>query len=420
MIHIPLKLSGMFEILYNRWRRYITPHGGRGSGKSRTTGLIIVVLSILCKRYIVLARNYESETEKSIWKNIVDRIHELELTSLFKITAERITCLVTGTVFEKVGLLEDPEKIKSLEGCDILIYEEAEKATDHVWRKVLPTIRDEGEDMASIISIFNPDWINSPTYKTLITEKDDLENGHFTRLLNYLDNPLCPESIKLAAARMKKRDYDKYLNEYLGVPKQTSELQILHRCFEVKDFYSDEETRFPMHPNAKGYQGDIEYLFGVAMGFSQKPTFAVRCFVFNGALHIDKEYTGIDVGIKSLAENVFDMPGNDDGITYSDPRTPSATDQFSDELSEIGGSAVVADKWSGDVIDAIIYMRNKLLQVYIHPSCESTIEAITNYLWDYDPKKEAILDKPSETNFDQAFHAIRFAMNDFIQGHKFL
>ena len=38
------------------------------------------------------------------------------------------------------------------------------------------------------------------------------------------------------------------------------------------------------------------------MGFSQKPTFAVRCFVFNGALHIDKEYTGIDVGIKSLAE----------------------------------------------------------------------------------------------------------------------
>ena len=114
-------------------------------------------------------------------------------------------------MFEKVGLLEDPEKIKSLEGCDILIYEEAEKATDYVWRKVLPTIRDEGEDMASIISIFNPDWINSPTYKTLITEKDDLENGHFTRLLNYLDNPLCPESIKLAAARMKKRDYDKYL-----------------------------------------------------------------------------------------------------------------------------------------------------------------------------------------------------------------
>ena len=124
--------------------------------------------------------------------------------------------------------------------------------------------------MASIISIFNPDWINSPTYKTLITEKDDLENGHFTRLLNYLDNPLCPESIKLAAARMKKRDYDKYLNEYLGVPKQTSELQILHRCFEVKDFYSDADTRFPMHPNAKGYQGDIEYLFGVGDGLFSK------------------------------------------------------------------------------------------------------------------------------------------------------
>ena len=45
VIHIPLKLSGMFEILYNRWRRYITPYGGRGSGKSRTTGLILAVSS---------------------------------------------------------------------------------------------------------------------------------------------------------------------------------------------------------------------------------------------------------------------------------------------------------------------------------------------------------------------------------------
>ncbi|HEQ3599239.1 TPA: phage terminase large subunit [Vibrio harveyi] len=412
----------MFEILYNRWRRYLTPHGGRGSGKSRTTGLILVIIAMLCKRYIVLARNYEAETEKSIWKNIVDRIkNDLELTELFKITENRITCLATGTVFEKAGLLEDPEKIKSLEGCDILVYEEADKATERVWDKVLPTIRDDQDKRVSIISIFNPDWRKSPTYKTLITQQDELvnEGGHFTRLINYLDNPFCPESISSAAEKMKRLDYDKYLTEYLGVPRDTSELQVFHKCFEIVDFYEDTENRFPTHPNAPGYLGEIEYMFGVAMGYSQKPAFALRCFMFDGSLYIDKEYSGVDVDINKLARVVFKMPGNDDGITYSDPRTPSSTDQFSDRLSELGGSSIVADKWSGDVIDAIIYLRNMVRQIYIHPSCVKTIDSISNYLWEYDPKKEEIQDKPQESS-DQAFHAIRFAVNDYIQGHRYL
>ena len=86
----------MFEVLVDRLVRWINLHGGRGSSKSRTMGYIIVILMLIDYRFIVVARVLEDDVEDSIWKNIIDRIYELELQEFFKITKEKITCLITG------------------------------------------------------------------------------------------------------------------------------------------------------------------------------------------------------------------------------------------------------------------------------------------------------------------------------------
>jgi phage terminase large subunit len=406
----------MFEVIYEQWRRWVTPFGGRGSGKSRTVVLIIVLLCVLQKRFIVVARDYKDDVADSIWRNIVERIYELELQSLFKITKERIKCLATGTEIIQFGLLDNPDKIKSLEGCDLLVMEESAKLPRYVWEKVIPTIRENG---ASIVSIFNPDWEKDETYDYLVTKKEKLELGHFTRLINYLDNYFCPDSIKLEAESMKINEPERYENIYLGVPKDTSDCQIFNGAYEIADFDSENEDYFPMHPNHPRYIGEIEYLFGVALGHSQKPSFVVRGFIHNEALYIDKEYSCIDADIADVAENTFNMPGNDEGVTYCDPRKETTSERFSDALSELGGSSIVADKWTSDTIDSIVFMRNQLRKIIIHPSCLNVIECFDSYFWDIDSKTDEVLDRPIEKH-DQAFHAIRFSITNYIQGNRYL
>ncbi|HAV1338032.1 TPA: hypothetical protein JG819_004696 [Vibrio parahaemolyticus] len=406
----------MFESIYNRWYRWVTPEGGRGSGKSFSIGDVIAIISVLQERFIVLARDYKDDVDYSIWKNVISRIYEMGLESLFKITKEKITCHATKTDIIPFGLLDNPDKIKSLEGCDTLVSEECAKSPQRVWDKVVPTIRKDG---ATIVSIFNPDWARDATYDYLITNRDSLELGHFTRLVNYLDNPFCPESIKLEAEAMRRDDPERYKNIYLGIPKDTSDLQIFNGCYEVEDFHKDAESRFPTHPNALNYRGEIEYIFGVAIGAAQTPSFIVRCFMYETELYIDREIFDIDMNIDDLAYETFFMPGNDDGITYVDPRKESASEHFYNELAEFGGSCITADKWPSDIIDAILYMRNGLKKIVVHPSCTGVIDCLENYFWSYDEKEGEVIDKPVDKN-DQAFHAIRFAISDYIQGNKFL
>lgn len=415
-MYIPPAMVGMFEALYNRWYRWVTLFGGRGSGKSRTYADVLDIIAVLQHHFIVLARDYKDDVEHSIWKNFVSCIYSVGLDKLYKVTKEKITNHASGSVAIPFGLLDNPDKIKSLDGCTILSNEESAKLPDYVWDKTIPTIRENG---SMIASIFNPDWAGDATYQKLVANMDKLELGHFTRLVNYLDNPFCPESIKLEANAMKRDDPERYKNIYLGVPKDTSDLQIFNGCYEVVDFIQDSAIRFPTHPNASDYVGEIEYLFGVAVGAAQKPSFIVRCFIYAGALYVDREFYDIDIDIKELAYETFFMPGNDDGITYFDPRKESTAEHFSNELSEWGGSAVTADKWPSAVMDSIIYMRNCISKIFVHPSCVGVIECLDNFFWDYDDKENEVLDKPVEKN-DQAFHAIRFALNDYILGHKYL
>ncbi len=407
----------MFEVIIDRLARWVTPFGGRSSSKSWTVGFIIILVSILQKRFIVVARDYKDDVEHSIWRNVVNKIYELDLEPFFNITKTMIKCHITGTEIVPFGLIDNPDKIKSLEGCDLLVMEEAAKVPQYVWEKVVPTIRTPG---AAIVTLFNPDWEFDETYKRNVTNQHELaSDGYFVRQINYLDNPFCDQSVLNEAEREKERDLEKYEHVWLGKPKKTTKQHIFSGCYEVEDFNSLDSDYFPMNPNNQRYQGDIEYLFGVAFGYSQKKSFVIRCFMFGKVLYIDKEFHGIDVGIKNLASKTFNMPGNDEGITYCDPRSSATADRFCDELSYYGGSTIITDKWTSEEIDSITFMRNQLDKIVVHPDCKGVIECFDWYFWDIDEKENEVLDRPIEKN-DEAFHAIRFAITNYVQGYNYL
>lgn len=398
---MPVVLSGLFEVLVDRLARWVCPHGGRGSGKSYTVGALVPILCLIDKWFVVLARDYKDDVEYSIWKNIIDRIRELELDEFFKITQSKITCLVTGSEIIPFGLVDNPSKIKSLEGCDLLIMEESAKTPYIVWKNVIPTIRKEG---AIILPIFNPDWEQDETYQQMITNQEDLQLGYFIRLINYVDNPHCPESIKRDAEVMKEKDFEKFENIYLGKPRSTAKQQIFSGCYQVMEFNPD---NFETNRNDPDYKGIPVYYYGLEWGYSQKPTAVVLCFEYDDCLWIWQCSGGIGLEIPDIPKTIRELTGAETAKIRANPNLPATLKNVRAEDRKL--TLVSSETWTGEDIDKIKYLRGKYERIYIHPKCIDVIDEFERYFWEYDSKQEEVLDKPIDQH-NQYIKAIGHAI----------
>ncbi len=397
----------MFEVLVDRLCRWITLYGGRGSGKSRTATLVTDIIILLQHRFIAVARDYKDDVEHSIWRNIILRIHELELSQFFTITKERITCHLTGSEIIPYGLLDNPDKIKSLEDCDLLIMEESAHTPRYVWETVIPTIRKNG---ASILTIFNPDWLLDETYRRLVTEQELLDLGRFTRHINYLDNPFCPESTMVEAETMKIHDPERYEHIYLGKPRETSYRQILQGVYEVKPFSLDDiET----NKNSANYAGVPKFHQGVEWGYSQKPTAIVVCYEYDECLWIWKCAGGVGLEIDDIAKCIDETETPAERKFKASPALPATLRTVRKKCKK--SRLLESEKWTGEDLDRIKFLRGSYARIYIHPSCEAMIEDFENYWWEVDDKRELVLSKPIDEN-NQYIKALCHALCRRVKG----
>lgn len=132
------------------------------------------------------------------------------LTSQFKITDTEIINIVTGSRFIFIGVKSNPESIKSLEGCDILWLEEADRVSQDSWDLIIPTVRKKG---SQIWATYNPRLPTDPV-ETIF---DPMRNPDAVREdINYTENPYCSDEIIAEAERMRDSDPLKYEWIYLG------------------------------------------------------------------------------------------------------------------------------------------------------------------------------------------------------------
>lgn len=354
-------------------------------------------------RFIVVARVLEDDVEDSIWKNIIDRIYELELHDFFKITKEKITCSITGAFIIPFGIANNPGKIKSLEACDILLIEEAEEVQNYAWDKIIPTIRDDNGKKVSIITIYNPDWENGDTHQLMTVNQDKLLLGRFIRHINYLDNPFCPENILVDAEQMKQDDYKRYKHIYLGIAKETTEIQVFYEVWDVKALSPNEIETDSRHHN---YRGRIKEFAGVAFGNSQTPTSALMAFEYDGDLYISRSASGVEE-LEGMADIVRQI---DKKLVYCQPEQPATRRNINKLLTKDGIKLIDADKGKDDVLDSIKFLRGSYGKIYIHPDCQNVIDDFTNYFWEVDKHTNEILDVPVDKH-NQSFHALRHALH---------
>lgn len=205
-IQVPEKL----KCIFTTDKRYIDIYGGRGSGKSHSIAIFLLIKSLEKKIRILATREVQNSIRDSVWKLLSEKIYEYGWDSFFYITDSSIVCKRTGSEFIFKGLRGNAQAIKSTESIQIAWVEEAMSVSRQSLEILIPTVRNPG---SQIIFTYNPTLEEDPVHADYtLTDRDDTLKIE----VNWRDNPWFPEVLKSDLAYDKKTNTGKYLHIWEG------------------------------------------------------------------------------------------------------------------------------------------------------------------------------------------------------------
>jgi phage terminase large subunit len=194
--------------------RYRVLYGGRGGSKSWNIARALLLKGCEQKIRVLCAREYQTSIKDSVHKLLCDQIFALELEAHYEIT-ERSLRGTNGTEFIFVGVKNNTNNVKSIEGIDICWVEEAQSVSPNSWNVLVPTIRKADSE---IWISFNPELPTDETWKRFVLNPP--ENAVIQKI-NWNDNPYFPEVLDLERRALQGRDMEAYNNVWEGIPRQT-------------------------------------------------------------------------------------------------------------------------------------------------------------------------------------------------------
>jgi len=375
--------------LLNEQKRYKVLYGGRGSGKSYSMIEASIVKALEKKTRILCTRQLQNSIANSVHKLLCDCIDNLNLNEYFSITRDSIKC-VNGSEYLFKGIQNNVQEIKSTEGVDICMVEEAQSVSDESWEVLIPTIRKESSE---IWICFNPDREEDATYRRFITNPPpDCKSV----LVNYTDNPFFPDVLRKEMEYCKQIDYPRYEHIWLGKTIMETEAQIFKGKFEILDFEAEPNTQF---------------FYGADWGFANDPTALTRCFIEDNCLYIDYEAGGVGVEMEEIPTLFDSVPDVRKWKIRSDCARPETISY----VKRHGFDCIAAEKWKGSVEDGIEYLRS-FKRIYIHPRCKHTYEEFKYYSYKKDKVSGDILPIVVDA-WNHYIDSLRYALEPYIKNH---
>jgi len=205
--------------------RYALVTGGRGSGKSFAATLALTLM-LREPGYRILFTRY---TLTAAWDSIIPEFREkvdlLQLANEFEITRTAVTNRVSGSeiLFRgiKAGSLNQTAKLKSLQGINVWVLDEAEEMPDPDTFDVIDLSVRDSRRPNLVMLILNPShkahWIYSRWFADLPPEFSGERAGVTYLHSTYLDNAanLPPDYLALAA-RCKASNPARYQRVWRG------------------------------------------------------------------------------------------------------------------------------------------------------------------------------------------------------------
>jgi phage terminase large subunit len=150
----------------------------------------------------------------SMHRLITDVISRQGLEEHFEITQFNITNKLTGSEYIFKGM----QDIKSMEGIDVAIVEEAQDVDGDTAERLIPTVRGEG---SQLWWLWNPgnesDWVSQKF------QVGELPANTVIEQVNYTDNAYCPQVLIDEAEAMRAKNPALYKHIWLGEFKPKGE-----------------------------------------------------------------------------------------------------------------------------------------------------------------------------------------------------
>ena len=366
-VEIPEKLAEVFAPAYGEVR-YRGARGGRGSGKTVTfakmTAIFARDLARQGRRGVILCgREFMNSLEESSLEEVKQAIRSEPWLEASFVVGEKYVKTRCGRIrYVFAGLRHNLDSIKSKAKVLLAWIDEAENVSETAWRKLLPTVREEGSE---IWLTWNPEKDGSPTdirfcknppARSVIVE------------VNHDDNPWFPDVLE------QERQHDRaclddatYAHIWEGAYLQNSSAQVFAGKYRVAEFEPGKDWDGP-------YQG-------LDWGFAQDPTAGVRCWVHGDVLYIEHEAVKVGLELDHTAQFIGSrIPGFAEYVTRADNARPESISY----VRRHGLPKVAAcEKGKGSVEDGIAHMRS-YREIVIHPRCVETIKEFRLYSYKVD------------------------------------
>ena len=378
--------------------KYRVFKGGRGSGKTRGLALMAALRVYQMAQngkdgVFLCSREHLNSLDESSMEEIKVAIRSVPwLNAYFEIGEKYIRTKNRRIAFVFAGLRHNLDSIKSKARILGNWTDEAESVSETAWRKLIPTIRDAD---AEIWLSYNPESPESATHRRFV---EDPPSDCVITEMNWQDNPWWKESgleqVRLDDQRLRS---DTYLHVWEGDFLTLTDAQVFRGRVEVDDFTVGDNWDGP-------YQG-------VDFGFSQDPTAALRCWIFNNTLFIEYEAGKVGLELDDTAQHISDrIPDFEKYAARADSARPESISYLKRHGIPFMQSV---KKWQGSVEDGVSFLKS-FERIVVHSRCTSTAREFRLYSYKVDRLTGDILPVILDAN-NHWIDALRYALAPMIQ-----
>lgn len=381
---IPAKLIPVFA----GPARYRGAWGGRGSGKTRAFAKMSAEWGRIAaadgKEGIILcAREFMNSLDDSSLEEVKAAIRSDPILNAFYEIGEKFIRSRCGRIrYAFAGLRHNLDSLKSKARIILCWVDEAESVSEAAWRKLIPTIREEGSE-AWIT--WNPERPDSPTNQRFKEPKDD--DAKIVKM-NYTDNPWFPSVLEAERQRdLRNRPLD-YAHVWEGEYKTRDDARVFTN-WRIEEFDSP---------------ADAVFRFGADWGFSVDPSVLVRGFLVGRTLYVDHEAYKVGCEIDHLPSLFDTVPRSRDFRITADSARPETVAY----MRRHGFPKIVpAKKGAGSIEDGVSFLQS--FDMVIHPRCKNVAREVASYAYKVDRLTEEVLPMLEDKD-NHTIDALRYAL----------
>lgn len=388
-----IQVPNKYISVWNSTKPYQIWYGGRGSAKSWTKAIQLLMKSRLPYSRTVFARDTQKNVRNSqyqLFKDIVNRFEFLKPEFTFHDTVMKVINNRTGN-FLIGGSFEQPDTLRSVADPTDFWAEEPITRKSEIKRQDFFDITGSLRNSYGLPTIFHLTF--NPIVQTAWIYKDFFQKALYdvqTLFVNYWDNPFCPPKLIEFLESLKTLDPKRYLVDALG------NWGVAYEGLIYPDYKSVSVAEMP----------EIEF-YGLDFGYNDP------CALVGQSIKDTPNQAKKDLFCRELLYESghtsatliqrFEKIGVKKNLTIV---CDNARPEMIVDLVKAGYRAVPCQKYKGSVVDGINEV--KKYNLHITNDSDNLFDEIATYCWKADTS-EKLLDEP-EDSINHATDALRYGL----------